>query len=267
MTLLYTKGIDLLVVVTTNSLFYEIHLLTHTHDNLNLKKIFLFSTENKLSKRHLTVTTEREGVATLPGSTTARTLGVVETVTLTMTTRLLTDSSKTARFTVLVDRVGDPVDTGIATDSLVRRIDKDDFKVLVSSVLVDPVRVQHTEVSTLTANTFFSSGTERTLVLQLRNTLIDRLTESSTLRNRSLTATTTHTDTVDDKTLLGLVTQTTSLVRTRRARSTVNDIQLSEFPTSNTEQETGNIRLLLSGKFFEILVGYNKTISIYTHID
>jgi hypothetical protein len=184
-------------------------------------------------------------------------------VTLSVTTRLLTDSSKTTSFTTLVNRVGDPVNVSITTDGLVRGIDEDNFKVLVGSILVNPVRVQNTEVSTLTTDTFLSSGTERTLVLELRNTLVNGLTEGSTLGNRSLTATTTNTDTVDDETLLGLVTQTTSLIRTRRARSTMNDVQLSEFPTSNTEQETGDIGLLLSGKFLEILVGYsdNKLIS------
>jgi hypothetical protein len=158
------------------------------------------------SARYLTVTTEREGVATLPGGTTTRTLGVVETMTLTVTTRLTTDGSKTTSFTTLVNGVSDPVDVSITTDSLVRRIDKDNFEVLVGSILVNPVRVQNTEVSTLTTDTFFGSRTERTLILELVNTLIDGLTEGSTLVNRSLTTTTTDTNTVDNETLLGLVT-------------------------------------------------------------
>lgn len=177
-----------------------------------------------LLSNNLTVTTERKGVATLPGGTTTRTLGVVETVTLLVTTRLLTDSGETTGFTALVNGVGDPVDTGIVTDSLVRGVDEDDFKVLVSGVLVDPVRVQDTQVTTLATDTFFGSGTEGTLVLELVDTFVDGLTVGSTLGSGSLTATTTNTDTVDNVTLLGLVTQTTSLIGARGTRGTVNDI-------------------------------------------
>jgi hypothetical protein len=208
-----------------------------------------------LSSQNLTVTTEGEGVATLPGSATTRALGVVETVTLSMTTGLSADGGKTTGLTTLVNGVGDPVDTGIAADGLVRGVDKDDLKVLVGGILVDPIRVQHTEIGALLTDTLFGGGAEGALVLKLVDTLVDGLTVSGTLGNGSLAATTTNADTVDDISLLGLVAQTTGLVGARGTRSTVNDIQLSEFPTSNTEKETGNIRLLLSGELFEILVG------------
>jgi hypothetical protein len=208
-----------------------------------------------LNSSNLTVTTERESVATLPGGTTTRTLGVVETMTLSMTTGLSANGGKTTGLTTLVNGVGDPVDTGIATDGLVRGVDKDDLKVLVGGILVDPVAVQHTEIGALLTDTLFGGGAEGALVFELVDTLVDGLTIGGTLGNRSLATTTTDTDTVDDISLLGLVTQTTGLVGARGTRSTVNDIQLSEFPTSDTEKETGNIRLLLSGELFEILVG------------
>jgi hypothetical protein len=41
----------------------------------------------------------------------------------------------------LVHRLDDPVDAGVATDSLVLGVDEDDLEVLVGSVLVDPVGV------------------------------------------------------------------------------------------------------------------------------
>jgi hypothetical protein len=211
--------------------------------------------------RNLTVTAEGEGVAALPGGATTRALGVVETVTLSVTTRLSADGSETTGLTTLVNGVSDPVDASITTDSLVGGVDKDDLKVLVSGILVDPVGVQDTEVSALLTNTLFSGGAEGTLVLELVNTLVDGLTIGGTLGNRSLTTTTTNTDTVDDVTLLGLVTQTASLIGARRTRGTVNDIQLSVFPTSDTEKETGNIRLLLSRKLLEILVGTHIVIN------
>lgn len=126
-----------------------------------------------------------------------------------------------------MDRLDDPVDAGIAADGLVLGVDQDDFVVLVGGVLVDPVGVQDTQVGGMATDTLLSGGLERALVLELVDTLVDGLTEGSTLGGGSLTVTATNTDTVDNITLLGLVAETTSLIGTRRAGSTVDDIQLS----------------------------------------
>lgn len=57
--------------------------------------------------------------------------GLVVTMALGNTTGLLASGSKTAGFAVLVDRVDDPVDASITADSLVLRVNKDDFVVFV----------------------------------------------------------------------------------------------------------------------------------------
>jgi len=57
---------------------------------------------------------------------------------------------------VLVYRLDDPVDAGIPTDSLVLRIDENDFEVLVSRILVNPVGIQDTQISAATSNTLLS---------------------------------------------------------------------------------------------------------------
>lgn len=61
-----------------------------------------------------------------------------------------------------------------------------------------------------------------------------------------LAASTTNADSVDDKALLGLVSETTSLVRARRTRRTVDNVQLTVLPAADTKQEAENIRLLLT---------------------
>jgi hypothetical protein len=94
--------------------------------------------------------------------------------------------------------------------------------------LVDPVGVEDTQVGASTTDTLFSGGTERSLVLELVHTLVCGLAVGSTLWHWSLTTTTSDTNSVDNITLLGLVTETTGLVGSRRARSAVDDIQLSE---------------------------------------
>jgi hypothetical protein len=54
---------------------------------------------------------------------------------------------------VLMDWIDDPVDAGVAANSLVLRVNKDDLEVLVGGVLVDPVRVQDTQVGAATTDT------------------------------------------------------------------------------------------------------------------
>lgn len=110
----------------------------------------------------------------LPNLPAAR-LGVVETVTLANTPVLLAGASETTHFAVLVDGVDDPVDAGVAADSLVLGVDADDFVVLVRRVGVDPVRVENAQVGAAAANTLLSSGAERALRLELVHTLVGGL--------------------------------------------------------------------------------------------
>lgn len=79
------------------------------------------------------------------------------------------------------------------------------------------------------------------------------LSVSSTLGSGLLASSTANTDTVDHVTLLGLVPKTTSFVGARRARSTVNDIERTEFPAADTEKEAENVALLLLLDFFDVL--------------
>lgn len=154
--------------------------------------------------------------------------------------------------------VTDPVDAGITTDGLVLGVDKDDLVVLVGRVLVDPVGVQDAQVSSAATNTLLSGGLESTLVLELVNTVVGGLacshnrtlakknpsistdlkkicfstgkirTVGGTLGDRALAATAADTGTVDNVTLLGLVTETTGLIGARGARGTVDGVQLAE---------------------------------------
>ena len=101
---------------------HHLHILITLHKHILKKqrhecayKVCAKST-HPLCQLRLTVTGEREGVVSTPGGTTR---GLVESVTLTKTTVLLAFSGETSGFTVLVDRVADPVDTSVSSDSLV----------------------------------------------------------------------------------------------------------------------------------------------------
>ena len=63
------------------------------------------------------------------------------------------------------------------------RVDEDDLVVLVHTVLVDPVRVEDTEVAAATANTLLSNATETALGLEVVDTLADGLAVGGTWNN------------------------------------------------------------------------------------
>ena len=101
---------------------------------------------------------------------TTTSLGVVEFVSLVDTPGFLTGGSQASSFTMLMDGIADPVVPSISSDSLVLRINQYNFEVLVSRVLVDPVGVQDSQVSSTTANSFFSGSSQGSLVFQFIDT-------------------------------------------------------------------------------------------------
>jgi hypothetical protein len=127
-------------------------------------------------------------------------------MTLVEATRLLACGSETTGLAMLVDWVDDPIDARVPADGLVLWVNENDLEVLVGRVLVDPVGVEDAEVGAAAADTLFSGSAERTLVLQLIDTLVGRLAVGSTLWRRSLATTAADTNAVDDIALLSLVT-------------------------------------------------------------
>jgi hypothetical protein len=203
---------------------------------------------------HLTVSLEVECVVALP-CLPPTCSGLVEAMTLAKTTRFLASGSEATRFTVLVNRLDDPVDADITTNCLVLRINKNNLIVFVGRVLVDPVGVEDSQVGTSSSNTLLGCRLKGSLVLQLVDTLVDRLAICGTLWRWALASTTSNTDSVDDIALLGLITKTAGLIRSRWSRGTMNDVQLSKLPASNPEKETQHIRLFLLLKLFDVFEG------------
>ena len=87
------------------------------------------------------------------------------------------------------------------------------------------------------------------------DTLSDGFTVSSTLGDRLLPVSSSNSDSVDEVTLLGLVTQSSGLVRSRRSGSSVDDSELSVLPASDSRDELENVRLLLGVELGQVLVG------------
>lgn len=74
-----------------------------------------------------------------------------------------------------MDRVDDPVDSRISSNSLVRRINEDNLEVLIRRILVNPVRVENSQVGASSTDSFFCGGAEGSLILQLVDTLVGGL--------------------------------------------------------------------------------------------
>lgn len=184
-------------------------------------------------------------------------------MTLAQTTTLLTSCSKTTLFTSLVHSLADPVDARIISNGGVRWVHQDDFIVLISRVLVNPVAVQHAQVHSLASDTLLSLDTQGALRLQLNNTLSLWLTVVDTLGDLTLSATTANTHAIDDVTLLSLVTESSSLIWTGWSGCTVDDVQLSILPTTDSQQESQHIALLLLVQFFNILISTHLDSDLY----
>lgn len=74
------------------------------------------------------------------------------------------------------------------TYSLVRRVNEDDFVVLVHTVLVDPVRVEHTKIPASTTDTLLRDRAKRALEFEVVHTLSDGLAKRRTLFTSSVSS-------------------------------------------------------------------------------
>jgi hypothetical protein len=63
------------------------------------------------------------------------------------TSSLLTGCGETTKFTMLVNWIDNPIDTWVVTNGVMSRINANDLKVFVCTVLSYPIRVQNTETS------------------------------------------------------------------------------------------------------------------------
>jgi hypothetical protein len=180
----------------------------HFVKTINTSRLLLSRKNSKPTPRYklsLTVSEEDLGVAALPvglGGTTDSTVG---SVTLdTETTMFLSSGGESTTFSVLVDRVDDPVDARVVSDGDVGRVNHEDFEIFVSSILVDPVRVEDSQVGANSASTFFGDRSQVASELELVNTLVLWFTVHNTLVVWSLAATSANSHTVNNVSLLSL---------------------------------------------------------------
>jgi hypothetical protein len=121
--------------------------------------------------------------------------------TNTETSGFATSGGESTSFSVLHDRFADPVDARIVSDHKVLGVNKNNLVVFVGGILIDPVRVQHTQVTSNSAHTLLSNTSEVSGEFELIDSLVSGLSVDNTLGNRALTTTSADSNTVDNKTL------------------------------------------------------------------
>ena len=128
------------------------------------------------------------------------------------TTGLLADGGEATHFAVVVLGGANPVDLGVAADSLVGGVNQDHFVELVGGILSNPVGVQDTEVATTAGDTLLSDVLVGLGLLLLSDTLVAGLTVDAALADQSLTATTADLASVDNVSLLLLESEGSSFI-------------------------------------------------------
>lgn len=227
-------------------------LLPFTQNAIHLLHI-CFEIRKKYFIISLPISAQRNAVVMAPGCSARRTSLRVKMSLALQSSVLPACSRQSTQFTVLVYRVTDPVNACVVANSLVSRVYKNHFKILVDGILVDPVRVQHPKATAFASYTFFCQVSKVPCWLELGNTLIHWFAVHNTLVHRLFTATSADTHAVHNVSLLRLEAHATSFIRPAGSIQTNNAWQLPVFPASNAQKEAENIALLLFPKLFDVL--------------
>ena len=108
----------------------------------------------------LSISSKRDGVSSKPACSVRRSDLRFSMSLNSQTSSLLASRCQTSQFSVLVDGIADPVNLGVVSDGLMASIDEDDFVVFVGSILSNPVRVEDSEATNLSTDSFFSDGSK-----------------------------------------------------------------------------------------------------------
>merc|ERR1719244_1068656 len=182
-------------------------------------------------------------------------LGLVESVSLAKTTRALACGSEASQLPVFLYTGTHPVDLGVPGDGCVVDVNHNHLVVFVSRVLTDPVRVENSEPLQSPTNPLFGNRLEVPLrLLLLDSTRSLGFAIRTSLSDRALPASPPHGNPVDDKSLLGLVSQSASFVWSCGTGTSVNLGELTVLPAPNSQQVTHHITLLLPVELRHILV-------------
>lgn len=155
---------------------------------------------------------------------------------------------------MLVGGLGDPINSWVVANGSVGWVNHNNLEPLVDRVLSNPVGIQDSQRTALASSSLLCNRTKVSDELLLSDTGVLWLTVVDTLGHSLLSVTSLNSDSVDDIALLGLVSQTMSLVRARWLASPVDGWKLSVLPSTKSEDESHHIGLLLIPELLKVLV-------------
>ena len=155
---------------------------------------------------------------------------------------------------MLVLRLSDPVYSWIISDAVVGCVNHNHLVVLVRSVLRNPITVKHTKASDSSSDSFFGLRSQVSGGFQLVDTDAGGFSADDTLGDWSLPATPSDSNPVDDVAVLGLVAEFSGFVGSGWFVGPGDDGHLPVLPSSDSEDEGHDIRLLLPPYLFQIFV-------------
>jgi hypothetical protein len=137
-----------------------------------------------------------------------------------------------APLAVLMNRVADPVNSRVVADADVVGVNQNNFEIFVCGVLVNPVRVQHTQISSIATGSFLSDAAKISDEFKLVDTSISGLSMDNTAVVGALATTSAHGNSEDRESLLGLVAELVGLIRASGAGAAGDLVLLSVLPGS-----------------------------------
>jgi len=212
----------------------------------------------------VTVASEREGVLAQPGGAAGASFGGRIAMSLAQSTRCLSSGSLATKLAMLLLGFADPLNSRIAADGGVGGIDHDHFVVLVGRILTNPIGVEHAKRSDLATNALLGDGLERALEFHLVDTVMSGFAVCAAFSDRLLAGTAANAHAVNDETLLGAVTQATSLFDPGWLRGAVDSRQLPVLPGSNAKKEPHDVSLLFTPQLVHVFVRPHFLLKITT---
>jgi len=155
---------------------------------------------------------------------------------------------------MLVHGVDNPVNPRVPTNLGMARVNKNNLIVLHSSILVNPIRIQNSQVRILPSDLLLSHRLQISLEFQMVDTLMLGLTKHHTTMVLTLASSTSYPNPDDAITLLGFVTETMGLFGTGGTVATGHVGALTVFPGTDTCEESEAVRLFVAVKLFHVLV-------------
>ena len=209
----------------------------------------------ELELKSRSASSEFLSVSSLPGGSNRWSSVMGSVSLLSETSVFLTGGGKSSKLSLVVLLVADPIDSGILSNGGVVWINADNLEEFVGSVLTNPVRVEDSQVGASSTDLLLSNRSVGSSFLELSDTLMDWLSVDNTLVDSSLSSSSSDSDSVENVSLLSLESEGSGLIESGWSLDLVDNWKLSVFPASNSHDKSDDIRLLLSPKFLEVLVG------------